>query len=102
MRASCATHFRVCLQASNVLGSKGPRKMKVVVPRVNQGTNERVEFKPMGKEGEMAQRLKANDLSQMVYMINKPPRWNEGASPAVAPWHTRHRLCLPPPHTGPW
>jgi len=84
----CARARAVCVcmcghvghrQASNVLGSKGPRKMKVCVPRVND-RNERVEFKPTGKDGCMIARLKANDLSQMVFMINKPPRWNDGAA----------------------
>lgn len=69
--------------------------MKVVVPKVNPGTNERVEFKPMGKDGEMSVRLKANDLSQMVYMINKPPRWNEGAcARACAAWSASSALCV--------
>merc|ERR1719258_386051 len=63
--------------ASNVLGSKGPRKMKVCVPKVNPSNNQRVEFKPLGADGEMVQQFKADDRSQMVYMINKPPRWNE-------------------------
>ena len=72
-------------QASNVLGSKGPRKMKVCVPKVNPSNNQRVEFKPLGADGEMVQQFKADDRSQMVYMINKPPRWNEGTTMGARP-----------------
>lgn len=65
----------ICNYASNVLGSRGPRKMKVCVPKVRGG--ERVRFQPTDKTEEMMGRFKAKDFSDMVYMINKPPRWNE-------------------------
>lgn len=83
------TELALVTYASNVLGSKGPRKMKVCVPRVDPKTNERILFQPTGKEGEMLGRLKANDLTDMVYMINKPPRWNEAVGAYVLNFNGR-------------
>lgn len=62
-------------QASNVLGSKGPRKMKVCLPRVTKG--QRRQFKPLTKESELMAKYKSKDLSDVQMLINKPPRWNE-------------------------
>lgn len=61
--------------ASNVLGSKGPRKMKVCLPRVHG--DKRVVFQPTGKESEIMAKYKSNDLDDIQFLINKPPRWNE-------------------------
>lgn len=74
--------------ASNVLGSKGPRKMKVCVPRVSDGGKRQV-FKPTTATSEMAVSMKANDMSRLVYMINKPPRWNDAVGAYVLNFNGR-------------
>ncbi|CAM9658439.1 unnamed protein product [Phaeothamnion confervicola] len=66
------------LYASNVLGSRGPRKMQVAIPTLRQdGTPE--PWQPDGREKdmEMLARLKQHDHSRLFYAINKPPRWND-------------------------
>lgn len=70
-------HELACvLYASNVLGSRGPRKMRVCVPRVrDDGT--RVTFRPRNKDDEMMAKCKEEDHTNLTYLINKPPRWNE-------------------------
>ena len=65
------------MYASNVLGSRGPRKMKVVVPKVRGDGVTRIAQRPMKKREEMLSRFKDDDTSEMVVMMNKPPRWNE-------------------------
>ena len=67
--------------ASNMFGSRGPRKMNVCIPRVDAGTNRRVEFRPTKDDGgSMAELLKAGRMEDLVQLINKPPKWNHRAS----------------------
>ena len=109
--------------ASNVLGARGPRRMSVWIPRVDR-SGEVAEFRPMRKDEGMAERVKADDTSQvrrvraaprasfadrcsrtplismsfssvssryttppfssqMIELMNKPPRWNEHVSAYV-------------------
>ncbi|RHY34274.1 hypothetical protein DYB32_001037 [Aphanomyces invadans] len=66
----------IAVYAKNVLGYKGPRKMKVCVPRVREdGT--RVVWRPTTKEDEMVNKCKEQDHTNLTYLINKPPRWND-------------------------
>jgi tubby-related protein 1 len=66
----------IAMYAANVLGHRGPRKMKVCVPRVrDDGT--RVVWRPLGKEDEMVNKCKEQDHTNLTYLINKPPRWND-------------------------
>jgi tubby and related proteins len=64
------------MYAPNVLGQRGPRKMKVCVPRVREdGT--RVVWRPLTKDDEMLNKCKEQDHTNLTYLINKPPRWND-------------------------
>lgn len=65
------------LYKQNVLGSRGPRKMKVMVPRVDE-TGRRKELKPQSTAESMLERYKAakNDADVMI-LKNKPPKWND-------------------------
>jgi len=65
------------LYKQNVLGSRGPRKMKVMVPNVNEA-GERKELRPQNSEETMLERYKAamNDADVQI-LKNKPPKWNE-------------------------
>jgi len=65
------------LYKQNVLGSRGPRKMKVMVPRVDE-TGLRKELKPQSTAESMLERYKAakNDADVMI-LKNKPPKWND-------------------------
>ncbi|OQR95530.1 tubby, partial [Thraustotheca clavata] len=66
----------IAVYAKNVLGHRGPRKMKVCVPRVREdGT--RVVWRPVTKEDEMINKCKEQDHTNLTYLINKPPRWND-------------------------
>lgn len=70
------------MYAANVLGSRGPRKMQVALPGVTEDL-EIIKWRDsMGPNGtgtndDMLARIKDRNFRDMVYLINKPPRWNE-------------------------
>ena len=51
---------------SNVLGSRGPRKMQVGLPDVNHLSGEQVVFQPGKKQETMMGKLKKRDFTNMV------------------------------------
>jgi tubby and related proteins len=94
----------VVMYAANVLGSRGPRKMQVAIPcklssalpwvvgfmfvfceclavdEFNQITKWRDGQGPpsgIGIAEDMLSRMKERNMRELVYLINKPPRWNE-------------------------
>ena len=73
VRAELAT----VLYKQNVLGSRGPRKMKVIVPNVDEHGN-RVTLKPVHMEDTMLERYKAGKECDDVQVLkNKQPKWND-------------------------
>jgi len=63
--------------AANVIGARGPRKMKVAVPNVGSD-GKPVLFQPLEKDDDsMMSKYKAGHVQDMFLMINKPPKWNE-------------------------
>jgi hypothetical protein len=75
-KMSLRQELGVVIYASNVLGSRGPRKMQVAIPKVDKKSNERAIWRPTA-EDEMLTKCKERDLSNLFYYINKPPKWNE-------------------------
>jgi tubby-related protein 1 len=65
------------LYKQNVLGSRGPRKMKVIVPKVDEhGT--RVVLRPTDPEDTMLKRYLARENDENVEVLkNKQPKWND-------------------------
>lgn len=64
----------------NVLGTRGPRKMTAVVPRVSdKGERHPVQAKTdKDKEQILRRHKERGDISEeLVTMINKPPKWND-------------------------
>jgi len=74
---------------SNVLGSRGPRKMQVGLPDVNHLSGEQVVFQPGKKQETMMGKLKKRDFTNMVYAYNKPPRWNDAVGAFVLNFNGR-------------
>lgn len=71
------------MYAANVLGSRGPRKMQVALPGLDE-SQRIIKWKDTGAAGEGGEggediltRMKDRNLRDLVYLINKPPRWNE-------------------------
>lgn len=65
-----------CTYASNVFGSRGPRKMRVFVPRVFPDNTAAV-FQPVADRDSMLQVIGRNEMDNVVALINKPPKWND-------------------------
>lgn len=71
------------MYAANVLGSRGPRKMQVALPGLNDD-GDIIKWRDgtgpengSGAPDDMLNRIKDRNFRDMVYLINKPPRWNE-------------------------
>jgi len=66
------------IYAANVLGSRGPRKMQVAIPAVDEN-NEITTWRKGAANGQedILSRIRDRNLRDLVYLINKPPRWNE-------------------------
>jgi tubby-related protein 1 len=67
----------VVTYAPNVLGSRGPRKMQVSIPAVDEENNILAAMQSRTGDEDMLQRMKDRNLKDLCYLINKPPRWNE-------------------------
>jgi len=65
------------LYKQNVLGSRGPRKMKVMVPNVDEN-GQRVVLRPTDPSESMLERYKAAKNDNDVQILkNKQPKWND-------------------------
>jgi len=74
--------------ASNVLGSRGPRKMKVAVPKVLPDGRSIV-FQPDHEEDSMLAKFRAGYIQDMYLLINKPPKWNDQVGAYVLNFYGR-------------
>lgn len=63
------------IYAANVFGYRGPRKMQVAIPAIDENDQVSSSFRP-GEEN-LLERIKDKNFRNVVYMINKPPRWND-------------------------
>lgn len=72
---------------TNVLGSKGPRRMKVLLPNVDLQGHQHIwrptdvsfqltRFSLQATET-MQEQFKVNNTENMMFFFNKPPKWNE-------------------------
>lgn len=67
------------MYAANILGTRGPRKMQVCLPAVDE-SDHIMSWNSSGKSAEqddIITRIKDRNFRDLVYLINKPPRWNE-------------------------
>jgi tubby-related protein 1 len=69
--------YGVVQYETNVLGSKGPRRMKVLLPMVNRDGQEipwpDTEIEKKTIQGKFAE----NAVEDVMFFFNKPPKWNE-------------------------
>jgi len=66
---------------ANVLGSRGPRKMQVALPAVDDALDAGGRSRGAA---DILQSIKDRNLRDLIYLINKPPRWNEQVCFATA------------------
>ncbi|CAD8074678.1 unnamed protein product [Paramecium sonneborni] len=60
---------------SNILGTKGPRKMVVLLPNLNE-RDQLYEFKPSNSKDGILKEYLNNNKEQIVTYVNRPPQWN--------------------------
>lgn len=74
---------------SNILGSKGPRKMTAVIPTVRPD-GARAIWKPMSPDAGVAVAYKRNPNGvEFMTLVNKTPKWNDVASAYVLNFNGR-------------
>lgn len=62
---------------TNVLGSKGPRRMKVLLPMVNRDGQELVWPDQENEKNTIQGKFADNETEDIMFFFNKPPKWNE-------------------------
>ncbi|KAM8909669.1 tubby-related protein 3 isoform 2-T3 [Spinachia spinachia] len=77
----------VCYE-TNVLGFKGPRKMTVIIPGMNQNF-ERVAVRPRNEQESLLSRWQNHALDNLIELHNKAPVWNEDTQSYVLNFHGR-------------
>lgn len=78
-----------CIQyETNVLGSKGPRRMKVLLPYVNE-SEEQHKFKATGDQEMISEKFKNGQGDNLMFFFNKPPKWNESVQAFVLNFNGR-------------
>eukprot|EP01022_Parablepharisma_sp_SALTPOND_P020104 TRINITY_DN3569_c0_g1_i1.p2 TRINITY_DN3569_c0_g1~~TRINITY_DN3569_c0_g1_i1.p2 ORF type:complete len:198 (+),score=12.16 TRINITY_DN3569_c0_g1_i1:1106-1699(+) len=56
-------------------GNKGPRRMNVLLPKINEDGSV-VALKPMNETEHLIAQFKSGHRDKMLCLINKPPTWN--------------------------
>jgi tubby-related protein 1 len=73
-----STHMRkeigLCRYEQNVLGTKGPRKMKCYIPTVENGVS--TTFQPANDAESMSRLIDNKEMTGIISLENKAPTWN--------------------------
>ncbi|XP_018428156.1 PREDICTED: tubby protein-like [Nanorana parkeri] len=77
----------ICYE-TNVLGFRGPRKMTVIIPGMNQDC-ERVCIRPRNEHETLQTRYQNGNMENIIALHNKAPSWNEETQSYVLNFHGR-------------
>ena len=87
-RDQARSEIGAVIYETNVLGFKGPRKMTVLIPAVNDNLERHV-MKPNTDNESIIERYKAGRMDYLVRLGNKQPVWNEDTQSYVLNFHGR-------------
>ncbi|OCT91810.1 hypothetical protein XELAEV_18014866mg, partial [Xenopus laevis] len=73
---------------TNVLGFKGPRKMTVLIPGMDEDC-ERVPVRPRNDNDGLLQRWQNKNMENLIQLHNKSPVWNDETQSYVLNFHGR-------------
>ncbi|KAM8976322.1 tubby-related protein 1 [Pelodytes ibericus] len=73
---------------TNVLGFKGPRKMTVLIPGMDEDC-ERVPIRPRNDNDGLLQRWQNKNMENLIKLHNKSPVWNDETQSYVLNFHGR-------------
>jgi tubby-related protein 1 len=85
---TCKLILTLTDQDTNVLGFKGPRKMKVVIPAMSID-KERLSVKPRKDSETLLERWKNGQMADLLEVHNKQPTWSEETQAYVLNFHGR-------------
>jgi len=80
------------LYEPNILGFKGPRKMKIITTRLNE-QGEFIPCKPRHAKDTLIERSKDPFDREMLVLYNKAPQWNEETQSYVLNFNHRVRIA---------
>lgn len=61
---------------SNLLGARGPRKMKLILPNL-QPNGDPIVIRPTSNKDGIFPMFKSGKRDGLIYLFNKPPKWND-------------------------
>ncbi|XP_048408925.1 tubby-related protein 3-like isoform X3 [Stegostoma tigrinum] len=73
---------------TNVLGFKGPRKMTVIIPAMDED-QERIPFQPRNDKDSLLSRYQRKNMENLIELHNKAPVWNNETQSYVLNFHGR-------------
>ncbi|XP_078402350.1 tubby protein homolog isoform X2 [Cetorhinus maximus] len=73
---------------TNVLGFKGPRKMTVIIPAMDED-QERIPFRPRNDRDGLLSRQQRKNMENLIELHNKTPVWNNDTQSYVLNFHGR-------------
>ncbi|XP_067863293.1 tubby-related protein 3-like [Heptranchias perlo] len=79
----CAVIYEI-----NVLGFKGPRKMTVIIPAMDED-QERIPFRPRNDKDSLLSRWQNKNMENLIEVHNKSPVWNDDTQSYVLNFHGR-------------
>ncbi|XP_077407934.1 tubby-related protein 3 isoform X2 [Vanacampus margaritifer] len=77
----------ICYE-TNLFGSRGPRKMTVIIPGMLEN-DDRVSIQPKNEQETLLARHASNNTDKLVTLVNKNPTWNERTLSYVLNFHGR-------------
>ncbi|XP_059827463.1 tubby-related protein 1-like [Hypanus sabinus] len=73
---------------TNVLGFRGPRRMTVIIPAMDE-KQERIPFRPRNDKDGLLARWQNNNTENIIELHNKTPVWNDETQSYVLNFHGR-------------
>ncbi|XP_078276578.1 tubby-related protein 3-like [Rhinoraja longicauda] len=73
---------------TNVLGFKGPRRMSVIIPAMDE-KQQRIPFRPRNDKDGLLVRWQNNNTENLIELHNKTPVWNDDTQSYVLNFHGR-------------
>ncbi|XP_032898090.1 tubby-related protein 1-like [Amblyraja radiata] len=73
---------------TNVLGFRGPRRMTVIIPAMDE-KQERIPFRPRNDKDGLLVRWQNNNTENLIELHNKTPVWNDETQSYVLNFHGR-------------
>ncbi|XP_042198058.1 tubby protein homolog isoform X3 [Callorhinchus milii] len=87
-RSNVRQELSAVIYDTNVLGFKGPRKMTVIIPAMNE-EQERVPFRPRNDNDGLLCRWQNKNMENLIQLHNKTPVWNDETQSYVLNFHGR-------------